>query len=114
MTKTVLIVEDNQPTASALAELCEARFACCLKLAITIDEAQRCLKSPVALALLDVKVAGGCIFPFAARLTQCHIPFVFISAVDPTVMPRAFATTTFLQKPVQPADLLSVVGRYLN
>jgi CheY-like chemotaxis protein len=65
-------------------------------------------------ALLDINLNGVPSFNVAAKLKQQGIPFAFITAYDPILLPEELRSAPFLRKPYEEEDLLSVARSLLE
>lgn len=113
MSKQVLIVEDDQLVADHLAELIRDQLGCEPIVAETLVDALTQTGRPLDFCFLDVKLSDGLAFSLASLLRARSVPFVFVSASDPTRVPPELATATFLRKPVVAERLLAEARLHL-
>jgi DNA-binding response OmpR family regulator len=113
MGKHVLIVEDDELVADHLAALVRDQLGCMPFVAGNIAEAFRFSAGCVAFGFLDIKVSDGLTFALAKELSERGVPFVFVSATDPTGVPPDLSGAPFLRKPVPPPRLLAVARAHL-
>ena len=52
------------------------------------------------LAILDIKLRDGLVYPVADALRRLDVPFIFASGYDRSSIPRAYADVALAQKPV--------------
>jgi FixJ family two-component response regulator len=65
--------------------------------------------------VLDVNLNGEMAFPVAQRLRARNVPFIFVTGYgDPSMWPADFRDVERLLKPVQSAELLSVVATLIR
>ena len=75
----------------------------------SLSEAYLHLDDGFDCALLDVDVVGGKSFCVAEALIERQIPFVFVSASEPSDLPRPLQQATFIAKPYDEQALLDSV-----
>jgi CheY-like chemotaxis protein len=68
----------------------------------------------VAAAVLDINLNGERVFALADALSVANIPFLFVSAYDPSVVPVAHRDRPFLRKPFLPAELLRELAHLIH
>ncbi|KQN19415.1 histidine kinase [Sphingomonas sp. Leaf33] len=113
MSDTVLLVEDELLIALDLqATIEDAGFAVegpCM----TVTEAQEAIDrcgGALAVALLDVRLADGTVFPAADRLYAEGIPIIFHSGhADTSDLRQRYPTATICPKPSAPASLAAAL-----
>ena len=113
MDKRVLIVEDDELVADHLAALVRDQLGCMPFVAGTTGEAMVLAAERIDFSFLDIKVSDGLSFPLAKRLRERGVPFVFVSATDPTGVPADLSEALFLRKPVPPPRLLAAARAHL-
>lgn len=113
MGKHVLIVEDDELVADHLAALVRDQLDCTPHVAGSTGHAMALASQRVDFGFLDIKLADGLTFPLAKHLREQGVPFVFVSASDPTKVPPDLATAPFLRKPVSPPQLLAAARQHL-
>lgn len=114
MGKRVLIVEDDELVADHLAMLVRDKLGCVPVVTASSEQAFRLAQScGCDFGFLDIKLADGTVFPLAERLSRDRIPFVFVSASDPRLVPPGLAHTPFYRKPVPAPELLAVARQHL-
>ena len=113
MDKLVLIVEDDELVAHHLAALVREQLGCVPVVAGTAGDAMALAAERVDFSFLDIKVPDGLTFPLAKHLRERGVPFVFVSASDPSTVPPELATAPFLRKPVSPPQLLAAARQRL-
>lgn len=98
----VFLVEDDPLVAEAIAD---ALMAAQLVLAgwatdqvsamAWLDDADLCPD----VALLDIGLPGGVVYPVAARLRERHVAMVFTTGTDPASIPEPYKDIPVLEKP---------------
>ena len=77
----------------------------------TVDEALSAARTePLDAAVLDVDLRGRFVFPVAYELEARHIPFVFATSYDPSIIPPQLAHVPLCRKPVESADVVALLG----
>ena len=112
MRKRVVIVEDDEVVADHLAALVREQLKCIPVVSTTAGEALSRLDR-IDFGFLDIKVNEGVTFPVATRPCEQGVPFAFMSATDPGLVPADLAQAPFLRRPVAAPRLLDVARRHL-
>ena len=112
MKREILILEDDPFICDDMALLVEERLGLIPVTSAAAATAVLRLSDNTAAAVLDVNVADGDSFPVASRLSERHIPFMFVSANDRRTLPSEWQHVTFLQKPAAPSAIEGAL-RYL-
>lgn len=94
----LLIVEDEVPLAHDLARHFRTVGAKVIGPAATLALAYRLLPG-VEAAILDIRLNGSAVFPFADALDSQSIPFVFFTGHDAADIPARFRFASRLRKP---------------
>jgi len=113
MGKHVLIVEDDELVADHLAALVRDQLDCMPFIAGNTGEAMALAAERLDFSFLDIKLSDGLTFPLAQHLRARGVPFVFVSATDPTKVPPDLSAAPFLRKPVPLPRLLAVARAHL-
>lgn len=113
MGKQVLIVEDDELVADHLAALVRDQLGCVPIVVGTAGDALALANEPVDFSFLDVKVSDGLTFLLAQHLRERGVPFVFVSATDPSKVPADLVAMPFLRKPVPAPRLLAAAREHL-
>jgi CheY-like chemotaxis protein len=102
----VLLVEDENLVAllleDMLAELGHTVVGPVARLDKALEMAQR---EPFDVAILDVNISGGEVYPIAEALAARGIPFVFSTGYGKKSLPAPYSDRPALQKPFQRHDL---------
>jgi CheY-like chemotaxis protein len=104
--RRVLVVEDEFLLAQDLLEElldCDAEV---MGPVASVAEALAILESspPPYMAILDIKLSDGMVYPVADALRRLGVPFIFASGYDRSFIPEAYANVTLAQKPVALRD----------
>jgi DNA-binding NtrC family response regulator len=62
-------------------------------------------------AILDIRLNDGVHFSVASKLKERGIPFVFVTGVEPALIPDDLSTAPVLQKPVDFRSLLKLTAQ---
>ncbi len=104
--RRVLVVEDEFLLAQDLLEElldCDAEV---MGPVASVAEALALLESspPPYMAILDIKLSDGMVYPVADVLRRLNVPFIFATGYDRSFIPQAYANVTLAQKPVALRD----------
>jgi DNA-binding response OmpR family regulator len=97
----VLILEDDPFIAFDLQSVIEGDGHEVVGVCASVAEAAEHLSGAVDYALLDIDVIDGKSFAIAAELKGRGIPFAFVSASNPSDVPRHLRTASFIPKPFE-------------
>jgi CheY-like chemotaxis protein len=102
----VLIVEDEIIVALFMEDMLAELGYEVAGVVCHVDEALARSREPdFALAVLDVHLNGKEVFPFADRLAEIGMPFVFATGYGARGIPPRFQDRPILAKPFVPDDL---------
>jgi two-component SAPR family response regulator len=111
----VLVVEDDYFIATDIERSLEDAGARVIGPFSRTEQAHQALEtSKVAMAVLDINIAGAMVFPLAQELRDAGIPFVFVTGYDARAIPADFAAVPRLVKPIEQRELLDLLGRALG
>lgn len=111
--RTVLILEDELIIAFALEDML-ADMGAEVLMASTVDEALTKLDDrPIAIAVLDVNVAGSKSYPVADELHRRGVPLIFATGYGDAEHPPHFARTPTLTKPYSRQQLVTAIEALL-
>ena len=105
----ILILEDDPWIATDLQAILESDGHEIVDSLSSLDEAYRHLDDEFDCALLDIDVIGGKSFGVAEALTARRIPFVFVSASQPSDLPQTIRQAAFVAKPFEEHTILQSV-----
>lgn len=104
--RRVLIVEDEIVVALFMEDMLAELGYEVAGVVCHVDEAlARAGTADFSLAVLDVHLNGKEVFPFADRLAEIGMPFVFATGYGPRGIPERFAGRPVLAKPFVPGEL---------
>jgi CheY-like chemotaxis protein len=104
----ILIVEDNMLLAETVADVLESAGARIVGPFMTMVEALERLSELTAIdgAILDIGLGDEESYPLAEALQTTGIPFMFLTGVERSDMPGAFARTPHMLKPFSDVRLV--------
>lgn len=109
--KTVLIVEDEFLVADDMARYFESSGATVLGPVPTLAAAWSIVarEGPLDGAILDINLFGEQVFPLIDALRQRGVCCVLSTGYDHAIVPPAYRTLPFCQKPVESVDIARVL-----
>lgn len=110
MAYRIMVVEGEYWTAMDMATELEHRGAVVTGPLASVSEAVTllCGKDRPDAAILDVNLRGMEVFVLADILKAQHIPFVFATGYDKTIMPPRFADVPHFEKPMVVSGCIEV------
>lgn len=111
----VLVVEDEMMVALLIEDvLLEQRCTVVGPYGQLGDALAAARTAALDLAVLDVNIIGGRVYPVAEVLQQRRIPFVFLSGYGQNAVPREHPEWKVCSKPFRPMDLVTMLVRQMN
>ena len=112
----VLIVEDTFLVADSLRILIEAYRASVEAMVPSNEKAFAALEQvEIDVAILDIHLKDGKVYPFAQHLVKIGTPFVFVTGYgEDADIPESLATIPRLEKPIQIERLLRALAPLLG
>jgi DNA-binding response OmpR family regulator len=112
--RSVLIVEDDEQLCEAIGFCVEAAGYEVVDCAQSVDDALATLgRRTVDAALLDINLGGELVYPVASALTERGVPFVFVTAQNPSEIPEQFRHRPVVPKPYYDAALCAALASML-
>lgn len=106
----ILVVEDEFLQALVICEHLEHCGCRVTGPASRLESAlELACNEPIRGAILDINLSGKMWLPVCAVLEERHVPFVFITGYEDTMIPQRFRCVSRLAKPSRRDDLTSVV-----
>jgi DNA-binding response OmpR family regulator len=106
----ILIVEDNFYMALDLGQMIEDLGGEVVGPAGRLAEGLTLAKSGgLAAAILDAKLDGEDSFSLADQLLAAHVPVVFATGYDSSILPKRFADLPLLSKPFNAASVENAI-----
>ncbi|NND90938.1 MAG: response regulator [Granulosicoccus sp.] len=119
MTHTILLVEDDKKISMALSLRLQSMGYHVDSAADAVYAMNAAVRCQPAVILLDINLPGGSGFVVADRLRAssqlCTTPIIFTTASkDPALQQKAssYASSAFLEKPFQAAQLSDLLDRF--
>ena len=112
----VLLVEDEELVAMAMADELKAGGWIVVGPATTLEEAQALVTSEVPLdaAILDIHLHGRWVHTLAEELDRRGVPFVVCTGYEMVDPDGRFATAPMIPKPIAPHRLGETLDALLN
>jgi len=107
----VLVVEDDYFIATELCNTLSRRGATIVGPAADVAEATALVRSePIDIAVLDINLHGELVFDLARELRRRGTTSILATGYDPGVLPEDLVSLSYLEKPVNLADLVHTVS----
>ncbi len=111
----VLLVEDEMMVSLLIEDvLIEQRCTVVGPFGRLADALAAARTEALDLAVLDVNIAGGRVYPVAEVLAGRGVPFVFLSGYGQSAVPREHPDWQVCSKPFRPIDLVTMLVRQMN
>jgi CheY-like chemotaxis protein len=109
--RKVLIVEDQYAVALDLCEGLDREGASVVGPVSSVEDALKMLESSGRpdVAVLDIKLQGGLVYPVADRLEQLGVPYLFTSACEPDEIPEQYRCAPRFDKPVRLTSIIAAI-----
>lgn len=114
MTVNVLLVEDDVFLAETLADAIEEEFGWHVEPRHSLKAALARADVLPAFAVLDIDLGDGKVYPFADRLVEACVAFMFLSGARPKDLPLRFQDVPFMSKPCNETVLFKVMQERIN
>lgn len=60
-------------------------------------------------AVLDIKLRGGLVYPVADKLEQLGVPYLFTSACEPNEIPEHYRLAPRFDKPIRLTSIIAAI-----
>jgi len=109
--RRVLVVEDQFAVALDLCEGLDREGASVVGPASSVEDALQMLESSARpdVAVLDIQLRGGLVYPVADRLEELGVPYVFTSACEPHEIPEHYRQAPRFDKPIRLSSILDAI-----
>jgi CheY-like chemotaxis protein len=109
--RRILVVEDQYAIALDLCETLDREGASVVGPAASCEDALQMLETngPPDLAVLDIKLRGGTVYPVADRLQQLGVPYVFTTACELDEIPERHRDVPRFDKPVRVSSIMEAI-----
>ncbi len=113
--RQVLVVEDEYLIASDLASWLEEQGARVLGPVPSVEEAMALLNAERPdVAVLDINLVDGDVFPVADALQAAEVPFVFVTGYDAKLIPTRYDAARRCIKPLDRSRVLRLLTEALR
>jgi CheY-like chemotaxis protein len=109
--RRVLVVEDQFAVALDLCEGLDREGASVVGPASSVEDALQMLESSARpdVAVLDIQLRGGLVYPVADRLEELGVPYVFTSACEASDIPEHYRLAPRFDKPIRLSSILDAI-----
>jgi CheY-like chemotaxis protein len=109
--RRILVVEDQCAVALDLCEGLDREGASVVGPALSVEDALQMLESSGRpdVAVLDIRLNGGPVYPVADRLQELGVPYVFTTACEPSEIPERYRRAPRFEKPVRLDSILAAI-----
>jgi CheY-like chemotaxis protein len=109
--RRILVVEDQCAVALDLCESLDREGASVVGPALSVEDALQMLESGGRpdVAVLDIRLSGGPVYPVADRLQELGVPYVFTTACEPSDIPERYRLAPRFEKPVRLDSILAAI-----
>jgi CheY-like chemotaxis protein len=109
--RKVLVVEDQYAVALDLCEGLDREGASVVGPASSVEDALKILESSVRpdVAVLDIQLQGGLVYPVADRLAELGVPYLFTSACEPDEIPEQYRFAPRFDKPIRLSSIIAAI-----
>ena len=109
--RLVLVVEDQFAVALDLCEGLDREGASVVGPASSVEDALQMLESSARpdVAVLDIQLRGGLVYPVADRLEELGVPYVFTSACEENEIPEHYRRAPRFDKPTRLSSIIDAI-----
>ena len=109
--RRVLVVENQYAVALDLCEGLGREGASIVGPASCVEDALEMLESSGRpdIAVLDIKLHGGLVYPVADRLEQLGVPYLFTTACEPHEIPERYRLAPRFDKPIRLTSIIAAI-----
>jgi CheY-like chemotaxis protein len=109
--RRVLVVEDQYAIALDLCESLDQQGADVVGPASSVEDALVMLEGGARpdVAVLDIRLRGGLVYPVADRLQQLGVPYLFATACEQSEIPERHRRAPRFEKPVRLTSILEAI-----
>jgi len=114
--RRVLVVEDQYAIALDLCETLDREGASVVGPAASVEDALQMLESsgPFDIAVLDIKLREGSVYPVADRLQELGVPYLFTTACEEDEIPERYRDKPRFDKPVRLSSILDAIREHVT
>lgn len=109
--RKVLVVEDQFAVALDLCEGLDREGASVVGPVSSVEDALQMLESSARpdVAVLDIQLHGGLVYPVADRLQELGVPYLFTSACEPHEIPEQYRYAPRFDKPARLSSIIAAI-----
>jgi len=109
--RRILVVENQFAVALDLCEGLGREGASILGPASSVEDALEMLESSARpdVAVLDIKLQGGLVYPVADKLEQLGVPYLFTTACEPNEIPEHYRLAPRFDKPIRLTSIIAAI-----
>jgi CheY-like chemotaxis protein len=109
--RRVLVVEDQYAIALDLCEGLDRQGADVVGPASSVEDALDMLEGGARpdVAVLDIQLRGGLVYPLADRLLQLGVPYLFTTACEQSEIPERHRRAPRFEKPIRLTSILEAI-----
>jgi CheY-like chemotaxis protein len=109
--RRVLVVEAQYAVALDLCEGLGREGASIVGPASSVEDALEMLESSGRpdVAVLDIKLHGGLVYPVADKLEQLGVPYLFTTACEPDEIPEQYRLVPRFDKPIRLTSIIAAI-----
>jgi CheY-like chemotaxis protein len=109
--RRVLVVEDQYAIALDLCESLDQQGADVVGPASSVEDALVMLEGGARpdVAVLDIRLRGGLVYPVADRLLQLGVPYLFTTACEQSEIPERHRRAPRFEKPIRLTSILEAI-----
>lgn len=105
----LLLAEDNMMLALSLALLLEMK-GCCVFKSASCEQGLRLIQTqPFDIALLDVALIDGPVYPAAEALLELDVPIIFLTCYNAEWLPLSWRSYPIMEKTIDPDAIIQRV-----
>lgn len=114
--RRILVVEDQYAIALDLCESLDREGASVVGPAASAEDALRILEAsgPPDVAVLDIRLRGGPVYPVADRLQELGVPYLFTTACEMDEIPERYRRAPRFDKPVRLSSILDAIRQQVT
>ncbi|HEV8330020.1 MAG TPA: response regulator [Steroidobacteraceae bacterium] len=113
--RKVLVVEDQYAVALDLCEGLDREGASVVGPASSVEDALAMLESGRPdVAVLDIQLHGGLVYPVADRLQELGVPYLFTSACEPDEIPEQYRFAPRFDKPIRLSSIIAAIRAQIS
>jgi CheY-like chemotaxis protein len=114
--RKVLVVEDQYAVALDLCEGLDREGASVVGPASSVEDALEMLESSGRpdVAVLDIQLRGGLVYPVADKLEQLGVPYLFTTACEPDEIPEQYRLAPRFDKPIRLSSIIDAIREQIR